>query len=40
MRTRGSSGYSLIDMLVALAVGGGMLAATVTLLHLGLRAWV
>ena len=26
-------------MLVALAVGGGMLAATVTVLHLGLRAW-
>ena len=40
MRARGSRGYSLVDMLVALAVGGGMLAASVTLLHLGLRAWV
>jgi type II secretory pathway component PulJ len=40
MRERGSRGYSLIDMLVALAVGGGMLAATVTLLHLGLHTWV
>jgi len=40
VRTRGNGGYSLIDMLVAVAVGGGMLAATVTLLHLGLRAWV
>ena len=37
---RAHGGYSLVDMLVALAVGGGMLAATVTLLHLGLRAWV
>jgi hypothetical protein len=27
-------------MLVALAIGGGILASTVTLLHLGLRAWV
>lgn len=40
VRTRGSGGYSLVDMLVALAVGGGMLAATVTVLHLGLRAWI
>jgi len=39
VRARSSRGYSLIDMLVALAVGGAMLAATVTLLHLGLRAW-
>jgi hypothetical protein len=27
-------------MLVALAIGGGILASTLTLLHLGLRAWV
>ena len=40
VRARSSRGYSLVDMLVALAVGGAMLAATVTLLHLGLRAWV
>jgi type IV pilus assembly protein PilW len=39
-RPRADRGYSLIDMLVALAVGGGVLAASVTLLHLGLRAWV
>jgi len=39
VRARSSRGYSLIDMLVALAVGGTMLAATVTLLHLGLRSW-
>ena len=39
-RRRADRGYSLVDMLVALAVGGGMLAASVTLLHLGLRAWV
>jgi type IV pilus assembly protein PilW len=39
-RRRADGGYSLVDMLVALAVGGGLLAATVTLLHLGLRAWV
>jgi type II secretory pathway component PulJ len=38
-QSRADRGYSLIDMLVALAVGGAMLAATVTLLHLGLRAW-
>jgi type IV pilus assembly protein PilW len=37
---RVSRGYSLVDLLVALAVGGGLLAATVTLLHLGLRAWL
>lgn len=40
MRTRGSSGYSLVDLLVALAIGGGLMASTVTLLHLGLRAWL
>jgi hypothetical protein len=34
------SGYSLVDLLVALAVGGGLMASTVTLLHLGLRAWL
>jgi type II secretory pathway component PulJ len=34
------AGYSLIDLLVALAVGGGLMASTLTLLHLGLRAWV
>jgi len=34
VRARSSRGYSLVDMLVALAVGGAMLAATVTLLHL------
>lgn len=33
-------GYSLVDLLVALAVGGGLMASTLTLLHLGLRAWV
>ncbi|HSE04629.1 MAG TPA: hypothetical protein VLK35_10805 [Methylomirabilota bacterium] len=37
---RQSRGYSLADMLVALAIGGGILASTLTLLHLGLRAWV
>ncbi|MEX2220507.1 MAG: hypothetical protein WEG40_01805 [Candidatus Rokuibacteriota bacterium] len=37
---RAQRGYSLVDLLVALAVGGGLLAATLTLLHLGLRAWV
>jgi Tfp pilus assembly protein PilW len=40
VRTRGSSGYSLVDLLVALAVGGGLMVSTVTLLHLGLRAWL
>ena len=40
MLARSSRGYSLVDLLVALAVGGGMLAAAVTLLHLGLRAGV
>jgi type IV pilus assembly protein PilW len=35
-----NGGYSLIDLLVALAVGGGLMAATLTLLHLGVRAWV
>ena len=34
------AGYSLVDLLVALAVGGGLMASTLTLLHLGLRAWV
>ncbi|HEY1324677.1 MAG TPA: hypothetical protein VGF32_30740 [Streptosporangiaceae bacterium] len=33
-------GYSLVDLLVALAVGGGVLAATAMLLHQGLQAWV
>lgn len=37
---RASRGYSLVDMLVALAVGGGILASTLTLLHLGLRSWI
>lgn len=40
MRRRSSRGYSLVDLLVALAIGGGLMASTVTLLHLGLRAWV
>lgn len=40
MQARGSCGYSLVDLLVALAVGGGTLAATATLLHLGVHAWV
>ena len=40
MRAWGSRGYSLVDMLVAMAIGGGMLAASATLLHLGLHAWV
>jgi type IV pilus assembly protein PilW len=39
-RWRARAGYSLVDLLVALAVGGGLLASTVTLLHLGLRAWL
>ena len=39
-RQRADRGYSLVDMLVALAVGGGMLAASATLLHLGVHAWV
>jgi hypothetical protein len=34
------AGYSLVDLLVAMAVGGGLMASTLTLLHLGLRAWV
>ena len=37
---RWDRGYSLVDLLVALAVGGGLLVSTVILLHLGLRAWV
>jgi type IV pilus assembly protein PilW len=37
---RAHAGYSLLDLLVALAVGGGLLASTVILLHLGLRAWL
>jgi len=37
---RQGPGYSLVDLLVALAVGGGLMASTLTLLHLGLRAWV
>jgi type II secretory pathway component PulJ len=40
VRIGGGGGYSLVDLLVALAVGGGLLASTVTVLHLGLRAWV
>lgn len=40
MRARSSRGYSLVDMLVAMAIGGGMLAASASLLHLGLHAWV
>ena len=36
----GARGYTLVDLLVALAIGGGLLAATVVLLHLGLRAWL
>jgi type IV pilus assembly protein PilW len=36
----GARGYSLVDLLVALAVGGAVLAATVMLLHQGLQAWV
>ncbi|HYB70885.1 MAG TPA: hypothetical protein VEH80_09450 [Candidatus Bathyarchaeia archaeon] len=35
-----AGGYSLIDLLVALAVAGLLMASTLTLLHLGLRAWV
>ena len=37
---RGARGYSLVELLVAMAVGGGLLAATVVLLHLGLRSWL
>lgn len=37
---RATAGYSLVDLMVALAVGGGLLASTVVLLHLGLRAWL
>jgi type IV pilus assembly protein PilW len=37
---RGSGGYSLVDMLVALAIGGGIMASMFTLLHLGLRSWI
>jgi type IV pilus assembly protein PilW len=40
MGAGGSRGYSLVDLLVALAVGGGLLASAATLLHLGLRAWL
>lgn len=36
----GPRGYTLVDLLVALAVGGGVLAASVMLLHQGLQAWV
>jgi type IV pilus assembly protein PilW len=36
----GARGYTLVDLLVALAVGGGVLAASVMLLHQGLQAWV
>jgi type II secretory pathway component PulJ len=37
---RGGGGYSLVDMLVALAIGGGIMASMFTLLHLGLRSWI
>jgi type IV pilus assembly protein PilW len=37
---RATAGYSLIDLMVALAIGGGLLTSTVILLHLGLRAWL
>jgi len=37
---RPSRGYSLVDLLVALAIGGGLIASTATLLHLGVRAWL
>ena len=40
MGAGGRHGYSLVDLLVALAVGGGLLASAATLLHLGLRAWL
>jgi len=40
MAGRDDRGYSLVDLLVALAVGGGVLAMTATLLHQGLQAWV
>jgi type IV pilus assembly protein PilW len=40
MRQRRPAGYSLVDLLVALAIAGGVMAATLTLLHLGLRAWL
>ena len=36
----GARGYSLVDLLVALAIGGGVLAGSVMLLHQGLQAWV
>ena len=39
MRAR-TAGYSLVDLLVALAVGGGLMASSLGLLHLGLRAWL
>ena len=35
-----TAGYSLVDLLVALAVGGGLMASSLGLLHLGLRAWL
>ena len=35
MAGRDDRGYSLVDLLVALAVGGGVLAMTATLLHQG-----
>ncbi len=37
---RAPKGYSLVDLLVALAIAGGLMAAALTLLHLGLRAWL
>src|SRR5262245_33892564 len=39
-RRRRDGGYSLVDQLVALAVAGSVMAAALTLLHLGLRAWL
>jgi type IV pilus assembly protein PilW len=39
-RVAGARGYTLVDLLVALAVGGAVLAASVMLLHQGLQAWV
>jgi hypothetical protein len=35
-----TAGYSLVDLLVALAVGGGLMASSLGLLHLGVRAWL
>ena len=40
MWMRERRGYSLVDMLVAMAIAAGLMASTFTLLHLGLRAWL